>query len=360
MQQTNAASNSNLNFKIENMLIPKYFTGCLLMALLFLSCKKNTTYDIKGDAEVKFFINNTGPGNLPDNAINYNVVNIPDVASNGFVNLSTTIPGAIKFPVFATKPVDMDVMIEAQLDTSLITAYNIAHNTNYVAFPSAVLNTNLLSAHIAKGASTSLDSISVGVDLTALNSLTQTAYIAPIKLIKVSNPSAGKITTNVTTQVIYIVANIEIRRIKYLAVAADALGSLITPRSSWALSFNPAPSIVASVVDGSNTTYSRWASSPEQVDVDMQTVKNVTGIRLYTSSSSTYIPTQVYVYLSNDGINYDFIGSPLKANLTFSSSYNYVLFYKAIPARYARLKLYYSTSTSSNNLRLAELDVYAN
>ena len=83
-------------------------------------------------------------------------------------------------------------------------------------------------------------------------------------------------------------------------------------------------------------------------------------MRLYTSNSSTYIPTKVDVYLSNDGINYDLIGSPLKANLTYASSYNYILFYKAFPAKYIRLRLYYSTSTSTNNLRLTEFDVYAN
>jgi len=345
------------------MLIPKYFTGWILVGLLFLSCKKNQSYDITGDPQVKFFITSTGPGNLPDNAINNNVVNIPDIAGSGLVNLSTTFPSAVKFPVYATRPVDVDVTVEAQLDTSLISSYNLAHNTSYLAFPAGILSTDGLAAHITKGASTSADSISVGMNMAALNALTQPAYVAPIKLTKISNPSAGKITANTTTQVIYIVANVELRRIKYLAAPADALGSLITPRTSWTVNFTPTPSTVASVIDGVTTTYSRWATpvSPYgMVDINLQTTKNVTGIRMYTSSSSTYVPAQVDVLLSNDGISYDLIGSPLKANITFTSSYSYILFYKAISAKYVRLRIYYSTSTSSNNGRLAELDVYAN
>jgi hypothetical protein len=92
----------------------------------------------------------------------------------------------------------------------------------------------------------------------------------------------------------------------------------------------------------------------------MQSTKNVTGIRLYTSNNATHIPTQIEVSLSNDGINYDIIGSPLRANLTYASSYNYILFYKAIAAQFVRLRIFYTTSTNTQNTRVTELDVYAN
>lgn len=342
------------------MLKTKYLIGCMLIASVLLSCTKSDTYDINGDPLVKFFTNITSPGNFPQNSINYNIVNIPNTAGEGFLNLSSTIPDTFKIAVFATRPVSQDVKIEAELDTSLIRVYNASHNSNYTAFPSGILITDKMSARIYKGASTSGDSIMITSDLTGVNTLTGNAYMAPIKLKSVSSSAAGEISTNSIGQIVYVVATVEQRRIKFLAVAADALGSLLTPRTSWIATFTPAPLSTASILDGSNSTYTRWSASPCQVDVDMQTTKNVTGIRLYTASSSTYVPTQVYVYLSNDGINYDLIGSPLKANLTFATSYNYILFYKAIQARYIRLILYYSTSTSSSNRRLAEFDVYAN
>lgn len=341
----------------------KYFTGCIAIIMLLFSCKKSESYDVKGDPEVKFFVNNPNYGNAPVNSISYAVVNIPNTAGSGLVNLSSTIPAVIKFPVNSTKSVSQDVVIGAELDNSLIAAYNASHNTSYVEFPAGILNTTGLVAHINKGASTSADSITVVSDLSLLNNLTGISYMAPIKLRTVSNSAAGAITGNDKTDVTYIIATVEQRKIKYLAVAAEALGLLVTPRTPWTVTFNPAPSTIGNILDGSTSTYSRWTTpvSPYgQVDVNMQAAKNVTGIRLYTSSSSTSTPTQVNVYLSNDGINYDLIGAPLRANLTFATSYNYIIFYKAIPAQYIRIQLYYSTSTSTNNGRLAEFDVYAN
>jgi hypothetical protein len=342
------------------MLKAKYSAGCLIIASMFFSCAKDETYDVVGDSEVKFFTNATGAGNAPQNSINYNVVNIPDGASSSLLNLSSTFSGAVKFPVFATKPVSDDVTIGAELDTSLVAAYNAAHGTSYNAFPLGIFSTNGLVAHIPKGANMSTDSISVAADVTGLNKLTQKAYMAPIKLTSVSNKAVGSITSNTGTQIIYVVANVERRRVKYLATTADVIGSLLTPRTAWTASFNQTPTTTGSIFDGSTTTYNKWSASPVQVDVNMQDTKNVTGIRLYTATSATYVPTQVDVYLSNDGINYDLVGSPLKANLTYASGYNYILFYQAIPAKYIRLNLYYSTSTNTQNVRLAEFDVYAN
>lgn len=341
----------------------KFFISCLVITTVLFSCKKSTSYDITGDPELKFFTNNPAAGNAPQNSISYSVVNIPNVAGSDWINLSTTIPAAIKFPVYSTKPVSRNVVIGAELDNSLIAAYNADHNTNYQALPADILSTSGLQAIINQDESRSADSITINADLTKLGNLTDLAYMAPIKLTTISHAGMGAITVNGVSDVTYIVVNVEQRRIKYLATTVDILGALSTPRTAWTVLFNPAPSIVASILDGSTSTYSRWTTpvSPYgQVDINMQATKNVTGIRLYTSSSSTYIPSQVKVYLSNDGINYDLIGGPLKANLTFASFYNYILFYKAIPAQYIRLQLYYSTSTSSSNGRLAEFDVYAN
>jgi hypothetical protein len=269
----------------------------------------------------------------------------------------------IKFPVFATKEISQDVEIGAELDNTLIVGYNTSHNTNYAQLPNGLLSSTAFVAHILKGASRSADSISIPIDATKLNLLTGTVYIAPIRLTTVSGLEVGEITYGGTGTVTYIVINVEQRRIKYLALASEAQGTLIATRTSWTLLFTPVATSIGgtgSVVDGSTTTYSRWSGSPVLVDVNLQAPQNVTGIRLYTTNSATNIPTQIDVLLSNDGINYDLIGSPLRANLTYANSYNYILFYKAISAKYLRLNVYYSTSTSTNNFRITELDVYAN
>jgi len=339
------------------MSITKYFIGCLAIATIAFSCKKSTPYDVVGDPDIKFFTNNQSFGTGPQNAITYSVVNIPNTAGSGLLNLSSTIPAAIKFPVFASKQISQDVTVTAKLDNTLVDAYNAANNTSYAPFPVGVLNADGLMAHIAKGTSTSSDSITITTNSPGFNLLTGTAYMAPIKLTTI-DPS-GTIT-NSSTQITYIVVNVEQRRIKYLATTADVIGSLLTTRAAWTANFNPAPTTVGSILDGSTTTYSRWVASPVQLDVNMQATANVTGIRLYTATSTTYTPTQVDVYLSNDGISYDKIGSVLKANTTYSTTYSYILFYKAIPAKYIRLILSYSTSTNTQNFRIVEFDVYAN
>jgi hypothetical protein len=349
-----------INSKDYAMLKTKYCFAYIAIVSVLLSCKKSETFDVTGNKQVKFFTNNTASGNAPDNSISYSVVNIPDVAGNGLVNLSTNLPAAIKFPVFATRPVSQDVVIGAELDNSFIAKYNSAHGTSYAAFPAGVLNTTSLMAHLVSGNTSSTDSVTIQTNLALANSMSEKTYMAPIRLTTVSNEGAGVITDNSTSQIVYIVANVELRRIKYLATTADVMGTLVSPRTAWTATFSPAPATTGSILDGSTTTFSRWAASPGILDVNMQVTKNVTGLRLYTTTSTTLIPTQVEVYLSNDGINYDFIGAPLRANLTFATNYNYILFYKAIPAKYIRLKLSYSTSTNTQNLRVTEFDVYAN
>lgn len=345
------------------MLKNKFFIKSLLVLTVIASCTKTESFDVKGDATVKFFTNNESPGNAPKNSINYNVVNIPNVGGSGLVNLSSNVPSTIKFPVFATAEVPQDVEIGAEVDNAFLLGYNESHNTNYVEFPAGFLNTIGLTAHIPKGATRSTDSISITVDATKLNLLTGKAYMVPIKLSTVSNAFAGALTANKETLVTYIVVNVEQRRIKYLATAAEAQGALITPRTAWTVLFNSPPTSIGGtggILDGSTTSYSRWSASPVQTDINIQSVRNVTGIRLYTTTSATLIPTQIDVYLSEDGINFDLIGSPLRANLTYASSYNYILFYKPISAKYIRLVNYYSTSTNTQNFRITELDVYAN
>lgn len=334
----------------------KYFIGCVAVAA-FLSCNKDESFDVKGDPDTVFFTNSESPGNMPVNSANYSVVNIPDGA--GWTNLSSTLPSNIKLAVFATKPVSQDVTISAQLDNSLIASYNAANNTDYKELPAGILNTQSLSARIAQGATTSVDSLTIAVDPANLKSLTEKAYMAPIKLTNVSNGSVGKITSNTAIQTVYVVLSTELRQIRFLATAANVTGTLQS-RTGWNVGFTPAPTTSGNILDGLTTTFTRWGTTPGQVDLDMLSTKAVTGLRLYTTTSATLIPTQVDVYTSVDGINYDLIGSPVRANLTFATPYNYVLFYRAIQARYIRLRLSYSTSTNTQNTRLTELDVYAN
>lgn len=335
----------------------------MMAGVMLASCSDKDEYNVKGDAEVKFFTNNEALGNAPINSISYTVVNIPDVAGAGWVNLSTTLPATVGFPVMASGPVASEVTIGAALDNSLVDKYNAEHNTGYLPFPDGILNTSSLSARIASGGTRSTDSISIATTATGLSGLTGKAYMAPIKLTTVSNPAAGNITNNTLIQVTYVVVNVEQRQIKYNAPASEALGTLIADRSAWTATLTPEPIQLSGgggIIDGSTTSFSRWGVSNGQVDINMQAVQAVTGIRLRTSTTANMTPTQAAVYVSEDGINYTLIGSPLRAEMAFEGGNNYILFYKPISAKYIRLALTYSTSTNTQNRRVTEIDVYAN
>ena len=60
------------------MSIIKYLTGTLLIVTTIVACKKDDSYDVTGDPEVKFFTNNETLGNAPVNSKTYAVVNYPD------------------------------------------------------------------------------------------------------------------------------------------------------------------------------------------------------------------------------------------------------------------------------------------
>jgi hypothetical protein len=339
----------------------KYIFLTMIAAGTLVSCEKDDAADITGDPQVKFFTNLEALGNAPINSVSFAVVNIPD--GSNWVNLSTTLPDPVRIAVLASAPVSQEVTIGAGLDNSLIEKYNADHNTSYLPFPAGLLNTGTLSARIAAGATSSVDSISIPANTAILNTLTEKNYMAPIVLKTVSNPSAGGITNNTAITVAYVVANVEKRLIKYNTLEAEMTGTLIADRSAWTATLTPEPIQLSGgggILDGNNSSYSRWGVSQGQVDINMQTAQAVTGLRLRTTTTANQLPTQVEVYTSEDGINYTLIGNPLRANMSFENGYHFIAFYQAIQAKYIRLRLFYGTSTNTQNRRITELDVYAN
>jgi hypothetical protein len=339
------------------MLRYKYGVTGLALCLLMLSCSKKENYDIKGNPDVKIFTNNLAAGNDPINSIRYGVVNRPDGSS--IVNLETTMPSEIKIPVYATRGVSQDITIEAELAEELIADYNATHGTSFQAFPSGMLNAANLMARINSGMSYSSDSLSVGVNLAMLSSLTGDAYMAPIRLRSVSNENVGSLSSKAESVISYIVTYPELRYIRYDAEESELVGNQIADRTAWDFSYSPTPAFANGTFwDGSNNSYIRWSSSPIEVNVNMQAETPVTGLRLRTGTNSNWTPTQIDLYISNDGINYQSLGTAARGNLVYTGGYTYVVLYNSMPAKYLRLMLSYSTSTSSNNRRLSELDVY--
>jgi hypothetical protein len=269
------------------------------------------------------------------------------------------MPSEIKIAVYATRAVSQDITIEAELAEELIADYNATYGTSFQAFPTGMLNAANLMARINSGMSYSSDSLSVGVNLAMLSSLTGDAYMAPIRLRSVSNENVGSLSSKAESVISYIVTYPELRYIRYDAEESELVGNQIADRTAWDFSYSPTPAFANGTFwDGSNNSYIRWSSSPIEVNVNMQAETPVTGLRLRTGTNSNWTPTQIDLYISNDGINYQSLGTAARGNLVYTGGYTYVVLYNSMPAKYLRLMLSYSTSTSSNNRRLSELDVY--
>src|SRR5690606_9235395 len=123
-----------------------------------------------------FFVNIESPGNAPVNSMNFAITNIP-AATGGLENLSGNIGDAIKFPVLATKPVGEEVTISAELDNSLVAAYNDEHSTTYATIPDGVLNTAGLTATMPAGSTRTADSVTIMVNSDNLILLTEDSYM---------------------------------------------------------------------------------------------------------------------------------------------------------------------------------------
>lgn len=318
----------------------------------FQSCSDDESYDVTGNPTNKVFVNTQGwsPINTPKNSFVFEVVHTPE---GDFGNILA------KFPIRSTGAISSATTVKVELDNSLIEAYNQAHNTQYAAFPTAVLNLNRDAATIATGEYISADSISISVDQSKLGLLTEKAYLVPVKLASVSGSNAEIASSQ---NIVYIIATTSVRLIKYNVASTAMLGSLVSSYSGWEVSADVTVSsgTYSNIFDASTTTYWTFSASPATIVIDMKENKNVSGLRLFarnaTSTSNENSFNNVVVSLSEDNLSYNNIGTVTNSTMVKESGYQYIGFYRAVSARYIKLSLGWSTTTRA----IADLRVYVN
>lgn len=324
--------------------------ACLAITATFLlqSCNDEQTYDVVGSSVNKIYINTQewSPINTPKNAFSFSIVHTP-VGEFGTV--------LAKFPVRSTIPMSQSATVVVELDNSLVDAYNKKYGTKCVALPDGVLNINNATATIAEGASLSGDSISVSIDSSKLSLLTEKAYLAPIKLISVSE-SGSEISSQYNTA--YVLVNTSTSRIKANVGSSGMLGALISGYSTWTVTSDITASryTYSYIFDGSTSTSWRFSGSAVTLVIDMKANKNVSGFRLYAQYATYgYIFSQAKISLSTDNVTFDEVGTSTNSNMAIESGYQYIGFYGAIQARYVKLAL---TWNNTNYPYICELGVY--
>jgi hypothetical protein len=305
----------------------------LLGISLLQSCSDDETYDVMGSAENKVYINTQSwnPVNAPKNSMVFNVTNTP--AGSIIANAEKI---EIRFGVQCTHPATTDILVKFELDNSLITS-------GYNAFPEGVTRSmDKTELIIPKGATMSSDSITISVSNDDLDLLTVGQYMAPVKIVSVTN---AKVSDNLTDAYLLVKTTYT----NCIDQAASASGTAAA-RTGWKATVNGADQ-ANKLFDNSRNTY--FYGSNFTLEVDLGAVhENITGLVMdYYSQSYSMGSADIYTS-DTDTDHYELQGSP-----TFPrNTPQYVQFYKTVKARY--VKIVVTSGASTSGVAVTEFNVY--
>lgn len=313
------------------------------------SCSSDETYDVVGN-----------PNNLiyfKANADNMFTGAVEHTPVGDFGSLSA------KFPVLIQRAVTKDTKVTAIVDNSLVAAYNEAHNTSYVAMPETSVNLSGMTVTIPKGEVRATDSIEVKLNESALSSLTESAYLLPIRIADVQGEGKGSEDRGVG----YVVINTSTKVIKEISDVSEMVGTLLTDYTGWTAKYSSETTINAEqlfdndITNGAQLRNDEYDGKTRTVIVDMGSAKNVSGMRVarYAYYYSwwdwweTYYFNSVKIEISDNGNDWSDLDTA--TNMLELNGYQYIAFYGGVSTRYLRLTIDSSPSTVSS---LAELGVY--
>lgn len=315
------------------------------------SCSSDEVYDVVGNPNNLIYFKANA-----DNTFTGTVAHTP-VGDFGSLNA--------KFPVLIQRAVSQDTKVTAVVDNSLVATYNEAHNTSYVAMPESAVNLGGMTVTIPKGEIRATDSIEVTLNESALASLTESAYLLPIRIAEVQGEGVGSEERGVG----YILINTATKVIKDISDVSEMTGTLLTDYTGWTAKYSSETTINAEdlfdgdITNGPQLRTDEADGKTTTVIVDMVSSKKVSGLRVaryaykYSWGSYSwwddYYFTSVKIEASNNGNNWTVLDTA--TNMIKSEGYQYIAFYGGVSTRYLRLTIDSSPSTVSS---LAELGVY--
>ncbi|NLI36704.1 MAG: DUF1735 domain-containing protein [Bacteroidales bacterium] len=317
------------------------------------SCSSDEGYDVVGNPNNLFYIKASSSASSP-NTIVCQIIHTP-VAELGTVRA--------QYPVLCTKPSSGDATVKAEIDNSLIDAYNTKYGTSYKQFPTGTLDVSKMSVTILKDSCKGQDSITISVSKDNLAKLTESGYIAPIRITSVDGANG---LGSKDYGIAYLVVTTQTKLFKDNVKPSDMLGTLVTDYSGWTGSYPNGTSLnVADITNGQlDDNGWRLTTDSHTVIVDMKSVKNVTGIRScrwyhYHADDDWregYSFSSIALSLSQDGNTWTSVGTVDASKMEIDDSYyQYLGLYGAVKARYLKMECLSGSSSVSS---LAELGVY--
>lgn len=265
-----------------------------------------------------------------NNVTDYIHVNDNDEVTGTIAHTPVGSFGGIKLdlPAKVSNAAKVGAQATIAIDNSLVAEYNAEHNTAYVELPAGALTIENATVSIAEGATASATNFKASIPESKLASLTKAGYLVPLK-ISASRTDGVEVAN---AGVIYLVITTAEKLVNEGAKLSDLIGTEIstTDMASWTCE-------TENIADVTNTgDWSGWNNGTYVVD--LQAVKNVTGMRfsaLYAQWG--YRMKNASISLSTDGSSWTDCGTI--SNFVLESNWVTYALYGAIPARYIKMTL---------------------
>ena len=199
------------------------------------------------------------------------------------------------------------------VDNSYVSKYNTAKGTKYGSIPPEDIDLINSKLTIPKDSMASSDSVNIKIKSSALDKLTEAAYLIPIKI---SEASGGNAAASTNMNVTYVIVTTETNNINDAATETDIRGALVSDRSGWTAVSSPTNSTTNRLFDGNNSTYfslSSYTTSSADLTltIDMSKSFKISGLNLnYRGNAASSYLSGVSVYVSQDNTTWTTPASP--------------------------------------------------
>ncbi|UII27679.1 DUF1735 domain-containing protein [Fulvivirga maritima] len=335
--RTSKNMKNNLNIKIA---------AFFLLAIGFLmlqACDDDESFDVEGESTTRVYLNSGSYTVGEYMSFPFSIIHTP-LGSIGSVQAS--------FPIRSTMPSESPITVSIQADNSLVDAYNEVNETEYSALPDGVAQLVQNTLTIPSGATISADSMTVSIPVEAYVQLTEANYILPLTL---SSVQSGDATISENRNTLYLMVNTEVTNLYNNVEESDVEGVAVDDRSLWTASLDIpiGYGTMSNMFNGSAQSY--WYVTPPQeatITIDLgQEYSNISELSLHTYSRN-YSLTSVTVSSGVEEGNWESIGT---ADLSTSSSLQYIKFYEPIDARFLRIHV---NGWIGDYLVISEFNIY--
>ena len=240
-----------------------------------------------------------------------------------------------KFTVSLKSSVYTDIQLSAEVDNSLIAAYNEANGTSYEALPS-----DFASALKITPATITAGELSGAVAVTMDNEKAKQlngSYIVPMHIAMTYSDG----TKEVFDEPVYTIIGVKETLIN--SNPTEVVGS-DGDNSTWTC-------LEATNFDKDNFTTYQWKPTAKNISegsyvIDFGAVHKISGFQNVKASSWSDVISSYRIYLSEDKTNWIDLGSTDGCNTIRDSSYNsWYMLYGSVKARYAKIEIVFNPNS---------------